>query len=219
MQPNYKQLYNIVKKIFDKTNFFNHSAWDETFYTMRVYEIAKEIIKKIDQDVDEELILVSALLHDIGKSKINLSVMEDENKKSSSGRHEWKRHGVYGIPIAKKILEDLSFSKDFIDKVCYLVEFHDERHIENKTIELMILQDADLIADSGYAGFIRPFLYAGKRGRSIIDTLNYLNTVENRADDKGLLNLEISRVMAEEKMKIEKGLILEMSKEIESDLL
>lgn len=206
---NYKQIYCLVKKIFDETGFFNYSAWDETYYTLRVYETAKKIIDLVEEKVDEELILVSALLHDIGKSKINFDNIKED----------WHAHGRYGVELVKEILVSLSFSKEFIEKVCHLVEFHDERDLKEKSLELKILQDADLIADSGYAGFIRPFLFAGKNKRSIIETINYLNNATNRADEDHLLNLDVSKKLASEQIAIEKKMIKEISQTINSDLL
>jgi len=217
--PNYKELYQQIKTRFDDTLFFNHSAWDETYYSLRVYETAKEILKRLPDKVNSNLILVSAILHDIGKSNLNISKMFNNNERLPDAHLEWDKHPELGVPIAVEILETLGHSSEFIEEICYLVENHDNRKKVEKTFELKILQDADLIADSGYAGFIRPFLYAGKMGRSIIGTINYLKTEVNRVMHEGGLNLEISKKFAEEKIKIEKELILGIATDLDSDLL
>jgi len=41
--PNYKQIYKFVKDKFNKTTYFKNGPFDETYYTLRVYESAKEI--------------------------------------------------------------------------------------------------------------------------------------------------------------------------------
>jgi hypothetical protein len=90
---------------------------------------------------------------------------------------------------------------------------------KDKSIELQILQDADLVADCGFAGFIRPFMYGSKFSRQIIGTIKYLKTEVNRVEQDGLLNLEVSKTIAKRKIEIEKKLIKEISLDINSDLL
>jgi hypothetical protein len=49
--PNYKKIYKFVKEKFDRTTHFKHGPFDETYYTLRVYESAKEIIEKLNKSV------------------------------------------------------------------------------------------------------------------------------------------------------------------------
>ncbi|MBT6774617.1 hypothetical protein HOA91_04560, partial [Candidatus Woesearchaeota archaeon] len=67
--PNYKEIYNLVKELFESTEHFYHGPFDETYYSLRVYETCKEIITELEQEVSTVVILTASILHDIGKTK------------------------------------------------------------------------------------------------------------------------------------------------------
>ncbi len=219
--PYSHSIYNAVKDLFESTEHFYHGPFDETYYSLRVYESSKEIIDKLNQKVSIPVVLVASILHDIGKTKINTVKVFSPAGKIDSATKEWRKHAKLGVPIAKEILKKLGHSEEFIESVCYLIENHDNRgdQIKNKSIELQILQDADLIADCGFAGFIRPFLYGSKFSRQIIGSIKYLRNELNRVEQDGLLNLEVSKTITKRKIGLEKRLIKEISKDINSDLL
>lgn len=60
---------------------------------------------------------LAALLHDVGKPKA---------RRWSDDKHDWTFHGheVVGARMTKKILEDLKFSRETVDKVEKLVRWH-----------------------------------------------------------------------------------------------
>jgi putative nucleotidyltransferase with HDIG domain len=217
--PDYKKLYGFVSAEFNKTTHFKHGPFDETYFSLRVYESAKEIIRKLRRKVNVQQVLVAAILHDIGKIKLKTSKMFTPDKILKNAADEWIKHAKLSVPIAKKILKRLGHSEEFIQKVCYLIENHNFRDAKSKSIELKILQDADLIADIGFAGFIRAFLYSGKfRDSSVISSIRYLQK-EDRTINGSQLNLAISRSIAKTEIKIQSNLIREISKELDSDLL
>lgn len=217
-KPNYKEIYTYVKNKFDNNTHFYHGPFDETFFTMRVYESAKEIINKIDSRVNREEILTATILHDVGKIKLSARKLFGQSKFNPEAKEEWREHAKKSAQIAKNYLKRKGHSKEFTERVCYLIENHDNRNMINKTTELKILQDADLIADIGISGFIRPFLFAGKFKRSIISTINYLQT-DNRIENGETLNLKESKELGREKMKKQQELAKEILKEIDSELL
>jgi HD superfamily phosphodiesterase len=220
-KPNYKKAYQFVKQKFEKTTHFKHGPFDETFYTLRVYESAKEIMKKLNRKVKIQQVLMAAILHDIGKVKMKPSRLFKRNEYQKTVYEEWKTHAKLSVPIAKKYLQKQGHSKEFISEVLYLIENHALRGnmMKNRTIELEILQDADLIADIGFAGFIRPFLFSGKfNKRGVISSIEYIQK-EDRTDNGKEINLKISKVIARNKIKIQKELAKEIGKDIISDLL
>lgn len=219
--PNYKQIYKFVKDKFNKTTDFKHGPFDETYYTLRVYESAKEIIEKLNKSVKKEQVLVACILHDIGKIKLKSSKMFSRHEILENAFEEWHKHAKLGVPIAKKFLKQIGHSDDFIEEVCYLIGNHDLRgdKLQERSLELQIVQDADLIADIGFSGFIRPFLYCGKFSKqSVIGSIEFIKE-EDRTDDGDEINLPISKTITKREMKIQSDLVKEISKEIDSDLL
>jgi putative nucleotidyltransferase with HDIG domain len=219
-KPNYRQIYQFIKDKFDKTTHFKHGPFDETYYTLRVYESAKEIIKEL-KNIKKEQVLVACLLHDIGKTKLKSSKIFSKHEILKNAAEERHKHPKLSVPIAKKFLRQIGHSDEFIKEVCYLIENHDLRwdKLQKKSLELQILQDADLIADIGFAGFIRPFLYCGKFNKqSIINSIKFIKQ-EDRTKNGDNINLPICKAIAEREMKIQNDLVKEISKEINSDLL
>jgi hypothetical protein len=126
----------------------------------------------------------------------------------------------YGRCLKYDTYIETSDGVKFIKDIQYLVGNHSLRkgEIENKSIELKILQDSDIISDIGAAGFIRFFSYAGRFKKNIIETIkNLQNNNKNFSDE--ILNLDISKKIAEKEMKIQKNLTYGLLKEIDSDLL
>ena len=215
--PNYKKIYQFVSEKFKKTYFFWNGPLDETYFTLRVYETAKELISKINQPVNKELVLASAILHDIGKIKLNEEILKERRLDSLDKRTEWKKHPLLGVPIAKEILTELGHSSEFIEEASHLIKNHSNEDCK-KSIELKILQDADKLADYGYESIIRCFLHSGKFQQSTIDGIKFLenNPIKKRYEN---LNLEISKTIGKEKIKKHTQVVIELSKSIKSDLL
>jgi HD superfamily phosphodiesterase len=218
--PNYKQIYEFAKNKFNNTKYFNNGPFDETYYSLRVYESAKEIYTKIGKKAKKEQLLVSAILHDIGKIKLKTSLLFNKIGILKNFSDEWHKHPKLGIPIARKYLLKIGHSNEFVDEVCYLIENHANRgdELKDKSLELKILQDADLIADIGFAGFIRPFLHSGKFSRSIEQTIRFVEK-DDRTKGGDLLNLSVSKSIAKREMNTKSRLVKEILKEIDSDLL
>jgi HD superfamily phosphodiesterase/ASC-1-like (ASCH) protein len=219
--PQYKELYDLVCRKYRKIKHLKHGPFDETYFTLRVFESAKLIIDKIDTPIDKELVLVATLVHDLGKTKLDMNKVIGEEGLEESATEEWDRHPELGVDLARELLTDLKYSDTFIEKVCYLVKYHDARSPGDysKSIELKVLQDADLLADIGFASFVRPFLFSGKfSSKSIIDSIRYIQN-EDRTKDGEDINLEVTRVLANRALKTQQKLADKMAKEIESELL
>jgi HD superfamily phosphodiesterase len=160
-------------------------------------------------------------LHDIGKIKLKPSKIFSKYEVLENASEEWHKHAKLSVPIAKKFLKQIGHSNEFIDEVCYLIENHDIRghKIQERSLELQIIQDADLIADIGFAGFIRPFLYCGKFSKqSVISSIEFIKK-EDRTKNGDEINLPLSKSIAKREMKIQSDLVKKISKEIDSDLL
>jgi len=126
------------------------------------------LLSKHEKDVDLEVLIPSALLHDIAR------VEESEDK---TGEID---HAVLGSEIAEDILRNLEYEEEKIDKIVHCIMAHRFR-TGNKpnTIEAKILFDSDKLDVIGASGIARTFMLAGQFGQRL--TLNeplddYLNT-------------------------------------------
>ena len=190
-------------------------------FLLEFLKLLKYLLKKIEEEVNSEAILLAAILHDVGKTNIRIdNTLFGDNKNEESRKkwfEVWKNHAKESVPIAKDILEHFSISQDQIEKVLFLVENHDNHSLKEMSLELKILQDADLIADIGLSGFVRGFLYAGRYKNQTIDQIKY-NATHYRFKIKDL-NLDISKEIAEKELILQKDLNQKMSSLIDSELL
>ena len=220
-KPNYKEIYEYVKNKFHKTNHFYNGPFDETYFTMRVFESAKEVMKELKSEtrkkIKKEQLLVACILHDVGKTKLKPKKMFKKEGFTPQVREEWKKHADHSAEITRKYLKRKKYSEEFIQEVIYLVKNHD-KDIPNKTLELKILQDADLLADIGLIGFVRPFLYAGKFKKPIQEQIKYLEG-EDRTKNGEKLNLKESKRIAARKIKRQKELTQEILQDLKSELM
>ena len=220
-KPNYKEIYEYVKAKFHKTNHFYNGPFDETYFTMRVFESAKEIIKELKPEIRKKLkkeqLLAACILHDVGKTKLVSRKLFKKEGFTPDILEEWRKHADHSAEITQKYLKRKKYPAEFIKEVTHLVRNHD-KDIPNKTIELKILQDADLLADIGLIGFVRPFLYAGKFKKPIQEQIKYLQG-EDRTRNGEKLNLKESKRIAARKIKQQKELTQELLREIESELM
>ena len=103
------------------------------------YDVFEHNLRAMQHSADKEwslILRISSLLHDISKP---------ETRRWSDEKKDWTFHGheVVGARVAKKILADLRFPKDFSEKVVKLVRWH------------MFFSDPDLISLSAVRRMIQ----------------------------------------------------------------
>lgn len=106
-------------------------------HAMKVHGFAKSIGEL--EGISEEklrILEVAAVLHDIG-------IKESERKYSSSAA---RYQELEGPPVACDILKEFNLSKDFVDRVSYLIGNH-HTHSKIDDIDFQILVEADLIVN------------------------------------------------------------------------
>lgn len=129
-------------------------------HIMRVYNLALNIAQR-ESGVDLEIVEAAVLLHDIGGAKENLDI---------SGQTD---HAIIGAEMAGPILKNLGFADDKIKHVqdCILSHRYRTNHIP-KTIEAMIVHDADKLETAGAIGIARAFAWIGKNRAKIYKTVD-----------------------------------------------
>lgn len=121
-------------------SFMNHSG-HSLDHVLRVYNLCFRIAQNSINELDNEVLLISALLHDIAR--------DNESKTGEC-------HAIIGAKWAKTYLESINYNPEKIEKIIYCIENH--RHskgVKPKTLEARILQEADRLDAIGAIGIIR----------------------------------------------------------------
>jgi len=103
-------------------------------HALRVTGFADEILRS--EPGDRELVLVTALLHDIG-------IREAELKYGSSAG---ELQELEGPPVARKILEELGYGESFIREACAIIASHHSRG-EVDSVNFRVIWDADWLVN------------------------------------------------------------------------
>lgn len=139
-------------KTFVKTTLKDAEGGHDWFHTERVYNNALLISK--GETVDELVIALGALLHDIADSKFNDG--DDTVGPKIAGEFLLKQNvSTKVINHVIKIIENVSFSSN-IDNAS-----------EFKSKELEVIQDADRLDALGAIGIARTFNYGGFKNKAL----------------------------------------------------
>ena len=152
----------------------------------RVLGLALRIAENINGHIDYKVLILSVLLHDIGRLSENYL-----------GKH----HAVIGAEIVEKLLENLGFSRDLIERVVEAIRTHSFSHNERpRSLEAMILSDADKLDAIGAIGVVRTFMLSERWNRGINETIKHF--YEKLLKLKDMLFLEYSRKIAQRRHKL-----------------
>lgn len=123
IEEKYKNLIEIAKNYMDSINDFEHDINhmnDVVFY-------AKELINKLNIDINYDVCVISAYWHDVGRIKTN-----DGHEKLSA-------------EMLKEVMEKNNYDKELIDN-CYKAIEHHKWNMIPETVEGLIVRDADKLA-------------------------------------------------------------------------
>ncbi|WP_346939835.1 HD domain-containing protein [uncultured Clostridium sp.] len=141
-------------------------------HVFRVYNLCL-LIAKHEEEVDLEILIPSALLHDIARV---------EESKDKTGKLD---HAILGSEISEDILRKLQYEEEKIQRIKHCIIAHRFRTgNEPNTVEAKILFDSDKLDAIGAIGIARTFMLSGQFGQrlTVNEPLNeYMecNTVEN----------------------------------------
>ncbi len=134
-----------------REEFFGESTGHDWYHIERVYKNALKIQEK--EGGNRDIIAYAALLHDIADHKFV------ENHEAETERR------------IKEILGGASVSSDIIAEVLHIAQniSYKGANVENKirSLEGMIVQDADRLDAIGAIGVARAFAYGGSKKRAI----------------------------------------------------
>jgi len=149
-----EEKYQKIKKIVEK-KLKGCDAGHDINHTLRVYDLCLKLSRGI-KDVDLEVLHLAALLHDIG----GLKELKDKTGKVC--------HAQESAKMAQKILKNLKYPRDKINKVVHCILAHRHRTgVIPKTKEAKILFDADKLDALGALGIARAYIWIGKNNAKI----------------------------------------------------
>jgi len=148
MNKNIAKIRKLVKERFEEK--------DWKYHIVPVLKYAKKLAKVYK--VDEELVELAALLHDIGRVKI-------ENDEV---------HHIIGIPEAEKILKKFNYPEKIIKEVKHVIESHRlDQGPKPKTLVAKIIANADAMAHFDVLPIF--FYWRGSRGENFEDILKFVD--------------------------------------------
>jgi tRNA nucleotidyltransferase (CCA-adding enzyme) len=155
----YREVFGVIipelKPMFDFNQNNKHhdkDLWEHTLCS-------------IDNTECDPVLRMTLLLHDIGKPA---SEYKDEN-----GVSHYNNHQKAGEMLSEKILTDLRFSKEFINKVTLLISIHDNYIEPNKVAVKKLL---NLIGEDNFAYYLK-IQYADKTAQSSFKKQEKINRI------------------------------------------
>lgn len=187
MEEIIKRAIEYVENIFDG-NSDGHGA----DHSLRVYNNALKIKKAYE--CKALYVDLGAILHDVDDHKLF------KNKNNEN---------------ARKFLSENDFDAEAIEDIIEIinsVSFTKNKGAKPKTLEACIVQDADRLDAIGAIGVARTFMYSGKNGRGIEDSLKHFD--EKLLLLKDMMNTDEAKKLAKERDKFMKEFLAEIDEEL-----
>lgn len=177
---------NYVKEYVSKL-LKDECTGHDIYHAYRVMENAKYIAK--NEGGNEELIIISALVHDV----IDHKLVDDVEKAKEE---------------LQTFLMECGYSVGFVDDVFAIITniSYSKGNVPN-SLEGKIVQDADRLDALGAIGIARTFAYGGKKNRSIFkgdinDETSIAHFYDKLIKLVNLMNTNIGKQIAEKKTKV-----------------
>jgi uncharacterized protein len=151
---------------FVKDTLSEEGTGHDWYHIQRVWKNAREI-NTIEKG-DAFIIILAVLLHDVGDRKV---IHKDEDD----------------YTIAYNFLTGQDLSTDIVERVMYIIKHMSfsssfDSDPQSKSIEFMVVQDADRLDALGAIGVARVFAYGGSRNRPLYDPAVPARNYTSKAD-------------------------------------
>jgi putative nucleotidyltransferase with HDIG domain len=182
---------DIVKVLLDLTNK-DHTT---TRHSVNVMALALGFANHVNFDKQKKKILgISALLHDVGKSRINTEILNSPHKLSDGEFHEMKKHTTKGF----NILSTCKFSNSEIRTTA--LEHHEKLDGSGYPDQKKDISEFAQIV--GIVDCYEALTNDERLYRKAVDPLAALKTIQTEIVDKGKFSRNIFKVFAYSLLKI-----------------
>ncbi|WP_435320048.1 HD domain-containing protein [Haloarchaeobius sp. TZWSO28] len=139
-----------------RSYFGGLSPTHDWHHVQRVVANAERLATDTDREVDEDVLLAAAWLHDIGR------------KREAEG--EIDCHAEWGAAEARDILAESGVDVETRDAVAHCIRAHRfSNDVEPESFEAKLLSDADNLDAIGAVGLARTFAHTGEISQTIHD--------------------------------------------------
>jgi uncharacterized protein len=164
-------------------------------HTERVVELCRRLGARLGADMS--VLLPAAILHDVSR--------DEEN------------HSERGADEAARILEEAGYDPEKIPLIREAILAHSfSRGERARTLEAMILSDADKLDAMGAVGVYRTALYSGELMRPVEEFIGHFH--EKLLTLKDLLYTDEARAMAEERHRFMLEYLEEFMRELRTEV-
>ncbi|WP_414837036.1 HD domain-containing protein [Candidatus Nanohalococcus occultus] len=201
LESRLKEVFSEYRELAGGKNYRYHHLTSSRKYAVK-------LIETVDEEVDENVVEIAALFHDIGRSK-------DIENGYLNPIEAHEGHAETGERIVEEHIGDLVES-DTLRKVKQAIGNH---HSEPESIEDKIVQDSDLLFKFGVHSLWRKIHYSCENEETIPEALEYLNETEFERMEKWLeeLHFQRSKEVAEKRLEDLKEAVEKIEVEMEGE--
>ncbi|MBS4536935.1 HD domain-containing protein [Clostridium sp. D2Q-11] len=129
---------NIIGQVIDSMIRYYSGDVHQINHFLKVHGFAKTIgeMESIDKDI-QELLEIAAVMHDIG--------IKNSEKKYNSSAGSYQQ--IEGPPEARRLLEDMEYDPELIERVCWLIAHH-HTYDNIEGMDYQILVEADFLVNA-----------------------------------------------------------------------
>lgn len=160
----YENIHSFIKIFLSITDPNDKISTRVYEHTMRTIKIAEKIMTK--ELADRDVVIISLLLHDIGKTLCDNS------------------HNLVSYRLAELLFEKLNLNSNKIKKILDCILYHSAKDVEtlDLTNEQKVLMDADILDEVGLLLITKVCLRTQNKNISVHDVIKTLENKYNKID-------------------------------------
>ena len=170
------------------------------YHGQRVGSLVKQLSSEIGYNSNTDVIVIAAWFHDICNGEDN--------------------HEIAGATRTVELLKGFCDANE-LESIYNLISKHDSRGSENLSVEVKILQDADLLDHFGCFEIWSAFQYAQKEQLSMNEIARLMKDSYYRdfESERALLHFEISKQIYDEKRRYILGFVTRLEEESQGNIV